>query len=353
MPTVVTATDGGAAVDDLGLTLPAPSCRAFGDGGSLRAQGVWRVVAYEAEDIAFGDGGVASPDASTSLDGGSSLTLTRYTAVGERVIDPVTGNASVLRVNGTLQITDTSLRLALGLLRDDRFTITAPGSAYVSTYDGSGVLTAEERRFVAPASMVSFEFCGGEGDTLIARSLNGAPRRVTLEPDRSATATSLTLPFRVRALRMTLGAPLTAPRTAILWETPGRAALAETLSEPATMRGDVFQRMINPLVPQVDGATIAVGHPVLYDDLDGDQRFDPARDALRSVSALALGWRAPGAQFDEASVANRLREGWQIVAIHRAESGASVPVALDRSTLVPLECAATEAPAGAPPDLVP
>ncbi|MEZ4390365.1 MAG: hypothetical protein R3A48_04655 [Polyangiales bacterium] len=356
-PVTAVETDGAVALDDLGLAPISPSCRPFGDGGTLRAQGSWRVVAYESEEpAAQRDGGVTDLDApaGSDLDGGAPSPVTRYTAEGERVVDPATGNATVLRVNGAVQVTGSTLRLALGLLRDDRFALTAPGGAYVSTYDGSGVLTEAERRFVAPADMVSFEFCAGDGDLIVARALGGATRRLTLAPDLSATSTSLTLPLRVRALSATLGAPLTAPRTAILWETPGRAALTETLSEAAVMQGDSFARTLVPLAPQVDGATasFAVGHPALYDDVDGDGRFDPARDALRSVSSLALGWRAPGAQFDDASDANRLAPGWQVVAIHVNAQGLASPVPMDRATVVPLECAATEAPAGALPDVL-
>lgn len=354
-PVVAVETDGAVALDDLGLAPISSSCRTFGDGGTLRAQGSWRVVAYESEEpAAQGDGGVFDASTSADLDGGAPPPLTRYTAEGERVVDPATGNATVLRVNGAVQVTGSSMRLALGLLRDDAFALTAPGSAYVSTYDGSGVLTEAERRFVAPADMVSFEFCAGDGDLIVARTLGGATRRLTLAPDLATAATSLTLPMRVRSLGATLGAPLSAPRTALLWETPGRAALTETLSEAAVMQGDSFSRTLVPLAPQVDGATasFAVGHPALYDDLDGDGRFDPARDALRSVSSLALGWRAPGAQFDAESAANRLAPGWQVVAIHVNAQGLASPVPMDRATVVPLECAATEAPAGALPDVI-
>lgn len=350
-PTVNTGIDAAVAVEDLGPATPSSSCTAFGDGGSLRGQGAWRVVAYEAEDpLARGDAGVDG-----GLDAGASVVLTRYTAEGERVIDPSTGNAAVLRVNGALRVTASTVRLALGLLRDDRFAITAPGTPYVSTYDGTGVLTAEERRFVAPSAMVGFEFCAGANGLVVARTVGGATRRIFLAPDTAPTATTLSLPLRARAVGMTAGAPLTAPRLAVLWEVAGRPGLTEALSEAAVMRGDVTERAINVQAPQGDGsvARYAIGHPALYDDRDGDGRFDATRDALRSVSSVALGWRDPSMNLDSDAVAARLRPGLQVVALHTdAVSGAVVPVPLDASNLVPLECAATDAPTGALPDVV-
>ncbi|MFO0625573.1 MAG: hypothetical protein U0325_08140 [Polyangiales bacterium] len=348
-PTVSSDIDAAAAVEDLGTATPSARCNAFGDGGSLRAQGAWRVVAYEAEDLnAPGDAGVDG-----GLDAGAT-SLTRYTAEGERVLDPATGNATVLRVNGALRVTSTTVRLALGLLRDDRFAIRAPGTPYVSTYEGTGVLTAEERRFVAPGAMVGFEFCAGENGLVVASTLNGATRRIYLAPDTAPTAATLSLPLRVRAVGMTAGAPLMAPRTAVLWEVAGRTGFTEALAEAAVMRGDVTERTIEARPPQGDGtARYAVGHPALYDDRDGDGRFDPARDALRSVSSVALAWRDPGANLDSDAVASRLRPGLQVVALHTdGASGGVVPVPMDLTRPVPLECAATEAPTGALPDVV-
>lgn len=350
-PTVNPGFDAAVAVEDVGAATPSSNCMAFGDGGSLRAQGAWRVVAYEAEDpLARGDAGVDG-----GLDAGAAVALTRYTAEGERVLDPATGNATVLRVNGALRVTTNTVRLALGLLRDDRFAITAPGTPYVSTYDGSGVLTAEERRFVAPGAMVGFEFCAGANGLVVARTVGGATRRIFLAPDTAPTTTTLSLPLRARSVGMTAATPLTAPRLAVLWEVAGRPGLTEALSEAAAMRGDVTERMITVQAPQGDGsvARYAIGHPALYDDRDGDGRFDATRDALRSVSSVALGWRDPSMNLDSDAVAARLRPGLQVVALHTdAASGAVVPVPLDASNLVPLECAATEAPTGALPDVV-
>lgn len=350
-PTVNSGIDAAVAVDDLGSAPPSMSCSAFGDGGSLRAQGAWRVVAYEAEDpLAPGDAGVDG-----GLDAAGAVVLTRYTAEGERVLDPATGNATVLRVNGALRVTTNTVRLALGLLRDDRFAITAPGTPYVSTYEGSGVLTAEERRFVAPGAMVGFEFCAGENGLVVARSLNGAARRLLLAPDTAPAATTLSLPLRARAVGMSAGTPFSAPRLAVLWEVAGRPGLTEALSEAAVMRGEVTERVINVQAPQGDGsvARYAIGHPALYDDRDGDGRFDATRDALRSVSSLALAWRDPAVNLDSDALAARLRPGLQVVALHTdANSGAVVPVPLDVTGLVPLECATTEAPTGALPDVV-
>lgn len=350
-PTVLNGIDAALTDDVLTAVDASASCTPFGDGGSLRGQGGWRVVAYEAEDpLARGDAGVDG-----GLDAGAPVVLTRYTAEGERVRDPATGNATVLRVNGAVRVTTNTVRLALGLLRDDRFAITAPGTPYVSTYEGTGVLTAEERRFVAPGAMVGFEFCAGDNGLVVARTVGGATRRIFLAPDTASTATTLSLPLRARSVAMTAGAPLTAPRLAVLWEVAGRPGLTEALSEAAAMRGDVTERMISVQAPQGDGsvARYAIGHPALYDDRDGDGRFDATRDALRSVSSLALGWRDPSANLDSDAVAARLRPGLQVVALHTdSTSGAVVPVPLDASNLVPLECAATEAPTGALPDVV-
>ena len=347
-PTVLNGIDAALAVDVPSAVDASASCSPFGDGGSLRGQGAWRVVAYEVEDpIVRGDAG--------GVDAASSTALTRYTAEGERVLDPATGNASVLRVNGAVRVTANTVRLALGLLRDDRFTITAPGTPYVSTYEGSGVLTNEERSFVTSSAMVGFEFCAGANGLVVARTVGGATRRIFLAPDTAPTATTLSLPLRARSVGMTAGAPLTAPRLAVLWEVAGRPGLTEALSEAAVMRGDVSERAINVQAPQGDGsvARYAIGHPALYDDRDGDGRFDATRDALRSVSSLALGWRDPSMNLDSDAVAARLRPGLQVVALHTdAVSGAVVPVPLDGSRLVPLECAATDAPTGALPDVV-
>jgi hypothetical protein len=355
-PTVNTGIDAALA-DDLPSSADASaSCRPFGDGGSLRGQGAWRVVAYEVEDpLLRGDAGATDMDASAGLDAGAATVVTRYTAEGERVLDPATGNASVLRVNGAVRVTTNTVRLALGLLRDDRFAISAPGTPYVSTYEGSGVLTNEERSFVAPGAMVGFEFCAGENGLVVARTVGGAARRIFLAPDTAPAATTLSLPLRARSVGSTASAPLTAPRLAVLWEVAGRPGLTEALSEAAVMRGEVTERAINVQAPQGDGsvARYAIGHPALYDDRDGDGRFDATRDAMRSVSSVALAWRDPSVNLDSDALAARLRPGLQVVALHTdAVSGAVVPVPLDGTNLVPLECAATEAPTGALPDVV-
>jgi hypothetical protein len=354
-PTVLSGIDATLAADSPATADASRSCSPFGDGGSLRAQGAWRVVAYEVEDPRLrGDAGVTDMDAG-GVDAGPSTVITRYTAEGERVLDPATGNASVLRVNGALRVTTNTVRLALGLLRDDRFVITAPGTPYVSTYEGSGVLTNEERSFVSPGAMVGFEFCAGDNGLVVARTVGGATRRIFLAPDTAPTATTLSLPLRARSVGMTAGAPLTAPRLAVLWEVAGRPELTEALSEAAVMRGDVAERAINVQAPQGDGsvARYAVGHPALYDDRDGDGRFDATRDALRSVSSVALGWRDPSVNLDSDALAARLRPGLQVVALHTdSTSGAVTPVPLDPTRPVPLEFAATEAPTGALPDVV-
>lgn len=343
--TPVTQTGMDAAVADVVSTadvLRVPT----GDGGTLALLGAWRVVGYELSALA----------ADAGVDGGAAPT--RYTDREMPLRDPVTGVTVGARVNGLLEVSHTTVRLALGVLRDGRFDVSAPGVPYVSTYDGSG-LFVDGRRFVGGAGMVSFRFDAPGDGTLVVTTEGGAPRRLILQPEiEAAPATSTAVTMRVRSIAATRATPLAAPRTAIFWELPDQSALVEDRAEAATMAGAEFERALSldtPMIPGVSGTPrVAIGHPALYDDLNGNGRYDRDADAIRSVSQLALAWRDPGGDAGALAVAARLQPGWQIVAIHsRAASGELVPLRMDRATAVPLELVATDAPAGALPDLIP
>lgn len=318
-----------------------------GDGGTLALQGAWRVVGYELTDTAASDAGV---------DGGAAPT--RYTDRDMPVRDPSTGLTVGARVNGLLEVSNTTLRLALGVLRDGRFDIAAPGASYVSTYDGSG-LFVDSQRFVGGAGMASFRFDAPGDGTLVVTTEGGSARRLILQPEiDAAPVTAGTFALRVRALGATRTAPLAAPRTAIFWELPGQSSLVEDLAEATSMAGAEVSRELRLDAPAIPGVSatpaVAFGHPALYDDVDGNGRFNADRDAMRSVGQLALAWRDPSVTTNLSAVAARLAPGWQVVAVHtRATSGERAPVRLDRATSVPLECVATDAPAGALPDLLP
>jgi hypothetical protein len=345
-------TDSGTA-PTLDASVDASGCAP--PGAALLTEGSWRVVAYELEDLV--PRGASALDASVgddaaSMDGGAALVprSTRYTAEGERLIDNDAGTAPVVRVNGAAHFTATTLNLAFGLLRDDRFDIVAPASPYVSTYAGVGELTNERRLFLAGAGMANLQLCRDPGGAIVATSLGGAVRRLFLQPDTAAAATAREFTLRLRVLPSTRAAPLTAPRTAIFWELPGRAGFVEDLGAAASMAGATSERALRLDALRVEGAAVAaaVGHPALYDDVDGNGRYNGDRDTLRSVAQLALGWRAPGE--DAGAAGASLRPGWQVVAVHRAGDGDAVAIPMDRATFVPVEFVATDAPAGPLPD---
>ncbi|MEZ4408134.1 MAG: hypothetical protein R3A52_16905 [Polyangiales bacterium] len=248
-----------------------------------------------------------------------AVAITVSTGTGERVrltdvdqpvvTDPSTGMTAPFRANGFLTLEETRLSMAFGLLASGYFYASTDASG-MDSYSASGVTVPG---LYDPATQ-SFNISGGA--SAVRFTVASADRISYTDPGSG----SVTEYERVTALGLarttvnsvagaqlrhpTSASPFTRPRAAVLWAAPAGSARVETHGYAITFMGN-FASM--PLVlgstPEasvihtVDGVSAAVGYPIVYDDLDGDGRFDGATDVLRGVSPVVIVWTEPGASL--------------------------------------------------------
>lgn len=72
----------------------------------------------------------------------------------------------------------------------------------------------------------------------------------------------------------------------------------------------------------VGGVEVAAGYVLLYDDLNGDGRFNESEDTILAQSPIGLAWRGPGVMTAELarSPFSDLIEGWETVRFQQDEA---------------------------------
>lgn len=233
----------------------------------------------------------------------------RLTDVDQPVVtDPMTGATTPFRANGYLTLDETRLSTALGLLASGFFYASADRGMDSYSATGTtipGLYDRASQTFTVPGGASVVRFTALSADRL---SYTDA---VTGTVTEYARATSLA--GELATINGVAGAQLRHPmsagpfaraRAALLWGAPTGAARVESHGYALTfMSGYASMPLALGSTPEatvthtVDGVRAAVAYPIVYDDVDGDGRFDPSSDALRGVSPVVIVWTAPGASL--------------------------------------------------------
>lgn len=233
----------------------------------------------------------------------------RLTDVDQPVVtDPMTGATSPFRVNGYLTLDETRVSTALGLLSTGFFYASSDRGRDTYSATGTTVPGLYDR------ATQTFTVSGGASVLrLVALSTN----RISYTEPEGGTVTEYAraadLGGSLTAINSVVGAQLRHPmsagpfaraRAALLWGAPASATRVEShgyalsfMSGYASMPLALGSTPEASAIHTVDGVRAAVAYPIVYDDVDGDGRFDPSNDALRGVSPVVIVWTAPGASL--------------------------------------------------------
>lgn len=303
----VVAPDSGAQRPDARPALDAPRLP------GATVTGTWRAVRYEAPDPDRGMVVLTDRDTLFALPDG--------------------GMGSPFRVNGVLSLQETRMALTLALLSSGHlypFTPTGaddPGWSGVG-YTVPGLLTVT-------AASVDFEIPGGTSAFRFERTADDS--LVLLDADSGSRTTFVRDPMPARMERVNLigvvwrpdAAPTpTAPRAMLQWDMPGAGAFRGSHDVTLSFMGDVAYATIPVTIagaPAAEvsaatgGVTVASAYVLVYDDTNGDERFDPTVDTTLAQSPMGVAWRGAEAPNDDygRSAFVDLNPGWQVVHYHR------------------------------------
>lgn len=275
--------------------------------------GTWRAVRYEAPD----------PDR-------GMVTLTDRDTV---IALPDGGMGTPFRINGVMSLAETRMSLTLGTLSSGHFYPFTPSSAEDPGWSGVGY-TVPGLLTVTSAS-VEFEVPGGSGTFRFERTDDDA--LVLLDDDSGTRTTFVRDPAPTTMERVNLigivwrpdpSVMPTAPRAALRWDLPGAGmfrtthdvALSFTAAMPyPTVPVTIAGAPAAEVSAATGGVTVASAYVLVYDDTNGDDRFDPATDATLAQSPIGVAWRGTEAANEDyaRSAFTDLHPGWQVVHYHR------------------------------------
>jgi hypothetical protein len=124
---------------------------------------------------------------------------------------------------------------------------------------------------------------------------------------------------------------LRAPRAALRWDLPGAGRFAMTHDTTLRFGGEPLSSSFLVLIggpPDaalrgvVGGVEVASAYVLVYDDLNGDGRFEETEDTVLTQSPIGIAWRGAGAVSSDLarSPFSDLIEGWETVRYQRDEA---------------------------------
>lgn len=322
----VAAMDGGAAVVDVPVVgvdrrpvdagAPRPDARPPVDAPRLPGStvtGTWRAVRYEAPD----------PDR-------GMVTLTDRDTLFP---SPDGGMGSPFRINGVLSLAETRMSLTLGTLSSGHFYPYEPSGTEDAGWSGVGytvpgllTVTSGAVEFEVPGGSGTFRFERTADDTLVLLDDDSGTRTTFARDPTPATLERVNLIGVV--WRPDPAVMPTAPRAVLRWDLPGAGMFRGThdvaLGFTAAMPYPTVPVTIaGPPAAEVSavtgGVTVASAYVLVYDDTNGDERFDPATDATLAQSPVGVAWRGtetPNEDYARSAFTD-LHPGWQVVHYHR------------------------------------
>lgn len=243
------------------------------------------------------------------------------------VIDPSTGRSAPFRINGILRIQPTRASYAVGILSTSHFYVpfdaTTPDAYSASGFTIPGLYDRATQRFTYPGAMMSLQLHVTDDAHI---TLGDSSTNIVAFERVTAATPVLTFVNTLVAAQLrhpTTSAPFAHPRAAILWDVPSSTApRPETHGFALTFAmgyaGFPLALASPPdaaLVQTVERVRAAVGHPIVYDDLNEDGAYTAA-DTLRGVSPIALAWVDPTTPTVASTRFADLQPGYQYVHVH-------------------------------------
>ncbi|MEM6996098.1 MAG: hypothetical protein AAF721_36665 [Myxococcota bacterium] len=305
-------------------------------------RGRWRIVAYETTGI--------TPLAVT--DRNESVTLSGVGTVAGRV-------------NGLMTIREDRVAFASALLFDDHV---HPDPA-IDDYDaamqvqgGAAPGTLADASFTLSGSSIRYDWTRQPDGTIVAVDADGA--RTTWAPvETLPRADALLTEGQVAVFEADDAMPLEDPRVMVAWDLPGGPESVMTHDTAISIvSGYAWFPLTVAAAPAeavvvVEGVEVAVGHLLVYDDIDGDEGFTAGTDLRRGGSPIGIAYSS--ASTPDALLGTRYSEllpGFQFVHFHDDFSyGGGVGLApFDPTVFVAPDLIVDVAPRSEPlPDVVP
>ncbi len=281
------STDGALLSSGVSVALDAGTPPS--DAGTFALQGRWRVVDW----------------VHTAPDGG----VLHLTDNDSMVTRPGSGATYALRVNGFLTLRPTSMHFSFGTQINGHFYAVNPASSPGSPPDAFsatgistvGILDELSGTFTPAVGSVVFAFVRRPDGRITLRTsrLDG----VSLTTFASVSTDSPPIPtLHLFALAQLVpgvtSRPFAHPRVSIFWDHPGASPILESSTSPIVfVSGSAVFPVVQSIAPprgsvgSVGGVSVAVGYPLVYDDVNANGQWDGPPDLARALGPMAVVFR--------------------------------------------------------------